>query len=194
MSPRSTRSRTDARRAHSSKQTLRGRKHQLPAPEHFVGLPKRFSNKRPALKSLISRVLKGSERRGPRNRTPKRHDSRGAVAKNPAKSQTRLTTEQRVNLLADYEAGIPVRAIAAKYGVHRGTIPKFVLGSGGTLRTPGLDEAGRVRATALYADGLTLKEVAEKLGVDDKTVRNAVVQEGGRLRPRGRRPAHANTK
>lgn len=133
-----------------------------------MGLPKRFSNKRPALKSLISRVLKGSERRGPRNRTPKRHDSRGAVAKNPAKSQTRLTTEQRVNLLADYEAGIPVRAIAAKYGVHRGTIPKFVLGSGGTLRTPGLDEAGRVRATALYADGLTLKEVAEKLGVDDK--------------------------
>ena len=93
-----------------------------------MGLPKRFSNKRPALKSLISRVLKGSERRGPRNRTPKRHDSRGAVAKNPAKSQTRLTTEQRVNLLADYEAGIPVRAIAAKYGVHRGTIPKFVLG------------------------------------------------------------------
>ena len=160
----------------------------------MVGLPKRFSNKRPALKSLISRVLKGSERRGPRNRTPKRHDSRGAVAKNPAKSQTRLTTEQRVNLLADYAAGIPVRAIAAKYGVHRGTIPKFVLGSGGTLRTPGLDEAGRVRATALYADGLTVKEVAEKLGVDDKTVRNAVVQEGGRLRPRGRRPAHANTK
>ena len=69
-----------------------------------------------------------------------------------------------------------------------------MLGSGGTLRTPGLDEAGRVRATALYADGLTLKEIAEKLGVDDKTVRNAVVQEGGRLRPRGRRPAHANTK
>lgn len=161
---------------------------------HSVGLPKRFSNKRPALKSLISHVLRGSARRGPRNRTPKRHDLRGAVAKNPAKSQTRLTTERRAELLADYEAGMPVRVIAAKYGVHRGTIPKLVLGSGGAIRTPGLDEAGRVRATVLYADGLTLKEVAERLGVDDKTVRNAVVQAGGRLRPRGRRPAHANTK
>ncbi|WP_342771368.1 helix-turn-helix domain-containing protein [Yimella lutea] len=62
-----------------------------------------------------------------------------------------------------------------------------MLRSGGALRTPGLSDAGRVRAATLYADGLTLKEVAERLGVDDKTVRNAVVREGGRLRPQGRR-------
>ncbi|GAA3669285.1 hypothetical protein GCM10022376_06250 [Yimella lutea] len=109
------------------------------------------------------------------------------VAKNSVKSQTRLTAERHAELVADYEAGIPVRSIAAKYGVHRGTIPKFVLRSGGALRTPGLSDAGRVRAATLYADGLTLKEVAERLGVDDKTVRNAVVREGGRLRPQGRR-------
>ena len=154
-----------------------------------MGLPRRFSNKRPALKSLIRRVLKGTDGHGPRTRTPERRDTRGVVAKNPAKSQTRLTAERRAELVADYKAGIPVRTIAAKYGVHRGTIPKFVLESGGALRTPGLSEAGRVHAAALYADGLTLKEVAARLGVDDKTVRNAVVHEGGRLRPQGRRPA-----
>ena len=155
---------------------------------YLVGLPKRFSNTRPALKHLISRVLKGSERREPRGRTPERHDSRGAVAKDPAKSQTRLTTERRVELLADYEAGMPVRAIAVKYGVHRGTIPTFVLRSGGRLRPTGLSKERRASAAILYGDGHTLQEVAERLGIDPKTVRNAVIAEGATLRPRGRRP------
>ncbi len=151
-----------------------------------MGLPKRFSNKRPALKSLILRVLKGSEQRGPRGRTTERRDSRGAVAKNPAKSQTRLTPKQRAELVADYEAGMSVKAIAAKYRVHRGTIPTFVARAGGRLRTPGLDEAGCRRACDLYEAGYTLAEVAERLSVDPKTVRDAVVGAGADIRPRGR--------
>ncbi|MDN4465762.1 helix-turn-helix domain-containing protein, partial [Microbacterium aurantiacum] len=118
----------------------------------------------------------------------KRHDSRGAVAKNPAKSQTRLTIEQRMELVADYEAGMPVRIIAVKYGVHRGTIPAFVLRSGGQLRSTGLNNERRASAAILYRDGHTLQEVADRLGIDPKTVRNAVVAEGVTLRPRGRRP------
>lgn len=82
-----------------------------------------------------------------------------------------------------------VRAIATKYGVHRGTIPALALRAGASLRTPGLSDEGRARAATLYAGGLTLREVADRLGVDDKTVRNAVVTEGGSLRARGRRPA-----
>lgn len=151
-----------------------------------MDLPKRFSNSRPALKSLIRRVLKGSERRGQRNRTPDRQDSRGAVAKSSVKSQTRLTSERRAALVADYEAGMPVKAIAAKYRVHRGTIPGLVSRAGGRLRTPGLDDDSRRRAVALYEAGLTLAEVAERLGVDPKTVRVAIVADGGTIRPRGR--------
>lgn len=113
---------------------------------------------------------------------------RGPVVKNPAKSQTRLAPERRAELVVDYAAGMPVRAIAAEYGVHRGTIPTLVLRAGASLRTPGLDDAGRARVAALYADGLTLQEVAERFDVDDKTVRSAVVEEGGDIRPRGRRP------
>ena len=152
-----------------------------------MDLPKRFSNKRPALKSLIRRVLKGSEGREPRGRNPERQDTRGRVAKNSVKSQTRLTPEQRAALVADYESGMPVRVIAAKYGVHRGTIPTFVLRAGVTLRTPGLSKEGRARAKALYEDGLTLQEVASQLDADDKTVRNAIVESGGTIRSRGRR-------
>lgn len=93
-----------------------------------------------------------------------------------------------MELLADYEAGMPVRTIAVKHGVHRGTIPTFVLRSGGKLRSTGLNHERRASAAILYRDGLTLQEVADRLGVDPKTVRNAVVAEGISLRPRGRRP------
>jgi DNA-binding NarL/FixJ family response regulator len=167
----------------------------VPGPAYRVAagvdLPKRFSNTRPALKTFIRRVLKGSERRGPRTRTPERHDSRGVVAKNAAKSQTRLTPERRAELVADYEAGMPVRMIAAKYAVHRGTVPTLVTKDGARLRTSGLSLTGRAHAASLYAEGLTLREVAERLGVDEKTVRNAVVEERGLIRPRGRRPHEA---
>jgi len=98
-----------------------------------------------------------------------------------------LTPERRAELVADYEAGIPVRAIAAKHGVHRGSIPKIVVSEGVPLRSSGLNGRARSRALTLYGEGFTLQEVADLLGVDDKTVRHAIVELGGRIRPRGRR-------
>lgn len=159
----------------------------------WVDLPKRFSNKRPALKSLIHRVLRGSGVRRSRSRTSERHDTRGPVAENPAKPQTRLTSDQRAELVADYEAGMPVKMIAAKYLVHRGTIPGLVSRAGGRLRTPGLCDDDRRRAVALYEAGFTLAEVAEQLDADPKTARVAIVAGGGTIRPRGRYSAVRET-
>lgn len=156
-----------------------------------MDLPERFSNKRPALKSLILRVLKGSEGHGPRRRTSERRDAPGPVAKNPAKSQTRLTPERRAQVVTDYESGVPVRAIAAKHKLHRGSIPKIVAAAGVSLRASGLSDMARSRALALYEEGATLQEIASQLGADDKTVRNAIVELGGRIRPRGRQATHA---
>ena len=85
-----------------------------------------------------------------------------------------------------------MREIAAKYGVHRGSISKFVLRAGRNLRAAGLSEQGRSQANALYREGHTLEEVGKILGVDAKTVRNALIGDGCLLRPRGRRPS--NTK
>jgi len=97
-----------------------------------------------------------------------------------------LTPKQSAELVADYEAGMPVKAVAAKYRVHRGTIPTFVSRAAGCLRTPGLDDDGRRSACDLYEAGLTLAEVAERLSVDPKTVRDAVVGAEVEIRPRGR--------
>jgi transposase-like protein len=110
------------------------------------------------------------------------------VAKNPAKSQTRLTPERRVELVADYVTGMPVRAIAAKYGVHRGTIPTLVRRAGAEVRVAGLDAEASKRASSLYESGMTLVQVAGQMGVSDEAVRQAVLDRGGQIRPKGRRP------
>lgn len=111
-----------------------------------VGLPGRSSNTSPALKTLIRRILRGSEGRHPRTRGSERHDIRGPVAENRAQSQTRLRTIRRAELIADYEAGIPVKAISAKYGIHRGTIPALVRRAGAEVRVAGFDAEERARA------------------------------------------------
>jgi DNA-directed RNA polymerase specialized sigma24 family protein len=154
----------------------------------LVDLPKRFSNSHPALKSLIRRVLKGSEGRGPRSRAPERRDMRGLVAQNPAKAQTRLTPERRAELVADYVAGMPVRAIATKYGVHRGTIPTLVRRAGAEVRAAGLDAEESKLASSRYENGMTLAQVAAQMGISDEAVRQAVLNHGGQIRPKGRRP------
>lgn len=80
-----------------------------------------------------------------------------------------------------------VKDIAAKHHVHRGSIPKFVVASGGTLRSCGLSATDRTRALALYDEGFTLQEVAACVNADEKTVRAAIVRLDGTIRPRGRR-------
>ncbi len=155
----------------------------------WVDLPGRFSNPRPALRTLISRVFRGSEGRRPRSRASERHDTRGPVAKNRVQSQTRLRAARQAELIADYEAGMPVKAISAKYGVHRGTVSALVRRAGVAVRVGGLDAEERARASSLYKSGVTLKQVAQHLGVGDEAVSQAVIGEGGTIRPRGRHPS-----
>ncbi|GAB4084728.1 hypothetical protein GCM10028784_13580 [Myceligenerans cantabricum] len=109
------------------------------------------------------------------------------MAKNRVQSQTRLRAAERAELVADYEAGLPVRAICAKYGVHRSTIPVLARREGIAVRVIGLDAEGRARAAALYEGGMTLTQVARCMGIGDEAVRQAVLDEGGKIRPRGRR-------
>lgn len=90
--------------------------------------------------------------------------------------------------MADYEAGMPIRAICAKYGVHRSTVSVLVRRAGLSVRMPGLDKDERARAAALYAGGMTLVQVARHMSIGDEAVRSAVLAEGGQIRPRGRRP------
>lgn len=83
---------------------------------------------------------------------------------------------------------MPVRAIGAKYGVHRGTIPGLVRRAGVAIRQPGLTDAEQAEAAALYSGGMTLTQVARRMGISDESVRQAILAEGGQIRPKGRRP------
>lgn len=153
-----------------------------------VDLPGRFSNPRPALRALISRVLRGPEGRGPRARQPERHDTRGSVVRKSVKSQTRLSPAKRAELIADYVAGVPVEAIASKFRVHRAAVPELARRAGVPIREAGLPSWERGQAASLYEAGMTLAQVAERMSIDVDTVRAAVLAQGAQIRPRGRRP------
>ncbi len=156
--------------------------------QRSVDLPGRFSNTRPALRTLIRRVLTDSQGRGSHQRRPERHDTRGPVVRNSVRSQTRLGPAKRAELVADYEAGMMVRAISEKYGLHRSTIPAVLHREGVTVRTAGLNADERAQAASLYESGMTLTQVAHRMGIGDDAARRAVLDEGGWVRPRGRRP------
>ena len=135
--------------------------------------------------------------RRPRPLPPHRRADHGEVRsytldweepQNPAKSQTRLAPERRAELVADYVAGTPVRAIATKYGVHRGTIPTLVRRAGSEVRAAGLDAEESKLASSLYENGMTLAQVAAQMGISDEAVRQAVLNQGWQIRPKGRRP------
>jgi transposase len=98
-----------------------------------------------------------------------------------------LRPSQRAELVADYAAGMPVRAISKKYGVHRATIPKLVRRVGISVRTSGLSIEQHAEAASLYESGMTLMEVGSRLGVSQQSVRRALTTEGVKVRPPGRR-------
>ncbi|KTS70346.1 hypothetical protein NS206_00300 [Microbacterium testaceum] len=91
-------------------------------------------------------------------------------------------------MVADYEAGMPVKAISEKYGVHRGTIPALVRRTGVAVRAARLDADERARVSSLYESGMTLVQVARQVGISDEAVRQAVLDHGGQIRSKGRRP------
>ncbi|MFT4235901.1 MAG: hypothetical protein QM607_13020 [Microbacterium sp.] len=52
-----------------------------------------------------------------------------------------------------------MRTIAARFGVHRGSVPVLARQAGVPAREPGQDVSRRARAAALYGFGLALAPV-----------------------------------
>lgn len=152
-----------------------------------VDLRRCFSNPRKPLKSLISHVIKGSRRPQRRGGTARITDLRGPVRENSRQTQTRLSASNRADLLAGYAEGVPVRELASRFGVHRGTVREVARRAGIAARQPELLADKRAQAARLYGDGLTLAQVAQRLGISDAAVRSAVLACGGTIRPGGRR-------
>ncbi|MGO1920317.1 MAG: helix-turn-helix domain-containing protein [Microbacterium sp.] len=114
-------------------------------------------------------------------------DVRGPVRENARQAQTRLSASNRAELLAGYTAGVSVRELADRFGVHRGTVWEMARRAGLAVRQPELSESVRAQAAQLYGRGLTLAQVAAQLGISNEAVRSAVIACGGTIRPAGRR-------
>jgi len=95
---------------------------------------------------------------------------------------TLLAHEQVDGLVADYQAGMKVSDIAAKYSVNRWTVRHHLIRREIPVRLRGMDDAQVPEAIALYGAGHTLAEIGRLLDADPGTVRNTLRREGVELR------------
>jgi hypothetical protein len=96
-----------------------------------------------------------------------------------------LSVSNRAELIDGYVAGVPVRELATRFNVHRGTVREIARQAGLAAHQPELADAIRQDAARLYADGLTLAQFAMQLGISDEAVRSAVLACSGTIRPGG---------
>jgi transposase len=84
-----------------------------------------------------------------------------------------LTPSEVTELLAEYEAGMPVKALAARFGLHKNTVSQIVKRAGATTRWSQSTPAQRKHAAALYSEGHSLSQVAKRVGVTPGEVLHA---------------------
>jgi len=97
-----------------------------------------------------------------------------------------LNASNRRELLAGYAAGVPVRELAARFGIHRATIWEAATAAGIERGKTELSDEVREHASRLYAEGLSLAHVASHLQISYEVARSAVIASGGTIRPAGR--------
>lgn len=108
------------------------------------------------------------------------------MRKNSVQSQTRLNASNRAELLVGYAAGVPVRELAARFGIHRATIWEAATAAGIERGKTELSDEVREHANRLYAEGMSLGHVAKRLRISTEVARPAVIASGGTIRPAGR--------
>ncbi len=96
--------------------------------------------------------------------------------------QRRLTANQVVELVAEYQAGADMRELAVRWQVHRTTVAGHLRRAGVELRRQGLTEEHLDEAVRLYSEGWSLQRLAERYGCDAETVRSYVRRSGVEMR------------
>lgn len=89
----------------------------------------------------------------------------------------RLSAEQASALIADYEAGASVLAVARKYRVAPETATRRIRLAGVPIRSikPGLTPDQVVRARELHASGWSYVRIGAALGFSHTAVRRALL-------------------
>lgn len=103
---------------------------------------------------------------------------RGPLVRRIGSAQTFLTPAEVDRLVADYDAGLSVRGLAKKYGIHRGTVSAHLRRRNVALHRPGLGVDDRAEAVRLFRAGVSMRAIARRLGVGRSPVRAALDEAG----------------
>ena len=93
-------------------------------------------------------------------------------------AQTFLTAAEVDALVGDYLAGMSVKALAERYGIHRATVFAHLRRREVPRRRPGLSDHEQAEAVRLSRDGMSMRAIGRQMGVDRKAVRVALVDAG----------------
>jgi len=93
-----------------------------------------------------------------------------------------LRGEQLQELVAAYEAGNTMQAVAKQFGITAQTVSNLLKRQGVAIRTRGLSEDDVDKAVHLYAQGLSLSRVAERVNSTAETVRKQLRKRGVQIR------------
>jgi hypothetical protein len=94
----------------------------------------------------------------------------------------RLKSSEVDELLTDYKAGAPIKALVARYKIDQSTVTKHVKRAGVRLRLPALLPEEVEEASRLYRSGQSLRQVGSYFGVRDTTIRTALLRAGVKMR------------
>ena len=150
----------------------------IPIGEKVGCLSSTFGNSAPKTKTLVNRLDRGvyEVSRRPQDTAPK--DDRGPVVRTVETAQTFLTAAEVDALVGDYLAGMSVKALAERYGIHRATVFAHLRRRNVPSRRPGLGIDEKAEAVRLARAGVSMRAIGRRMGVDRKAVRAALVEAG----------------
>lgn len=105
--------------------------------------------------------------------------------------QRRLDVTVQTAVVAEFQTGATVRALAAKHQIHRTTMAAILKRADVPARRRGMLPEQIAEAVELYGEGWSTAELGKRYGVTDMTVRARLIEAGvemrkpGRLRKRG---------
>jgi DNA-directed RNA polymerase sigma subunit (sigma70/sigma32) len=133
-----------------------------------VELLGRYSNH--DILSKLRQVVAGDGRDRPSARTVRSHQL-----------QHRLKPDETNELLADYNVGTTIDALAEQFRVNRTTVLS-ILDRAGAERRAGVIDRNLDEARRLYESGSSLAQVGQHFDVDPETVRRALKKNGVKMR------------
>jgi lambda repressor-like predicted transcriptional regulator len=138
---------------------------------YVVALRGRSSNQL-ILVARLAKELPNLLRQRPQRSTP--HEQR--------QTQRRLTAEQVIQLVREYEADDDMTVLANRWQLHRTTVAGHLRRAGVALRRQGIRTEQMNEAIRLYGEGWSCQRLAERYGCSAETVRQALRQQTVQIR------------